>query len=117
MDLDVEFVATCWHQPLLGLAKLQLAIKHEVVLAFDINMDGLGLFQFIFATEFDSSPMAVLLPEGREHGTAFGATIVEAIAEPDFEVGGIPYPGGVLHGSYYLGLDRLDNLDDQDILD
>ena len=93
VDLDVDLVTTCWNQPFGGFTELQLAVEHEVVAALHIYVDGFGLFQFIFATEFDSSPMAVLFPEGWEHRTAFGASVVEAIAEPDFKVGGVPTRG------------------------
>ena len=93
VDLDVDLVTACGNQPFGGFAELQLAIEHEVVAALHIDADGFGLFQFIFATEFYSRPMAVLFPEGWEHCTAFGASVVEAIAEPDFKVGGVPKPG------------------------
>ena len=71
---------------------LELAIKGEVVLAFDGDGNSFLVVEGKGFRELYRHVVTVLLPERGEHRTALRAAVVEDVAEPYFEVAGIPDP-------------------------
>ena len=98
-DFDVELVFAGGNCVFLG-RELEFTVDGEIILAFGGNSDCLLMVESESLRELDGDIVRVLLPERWKHGTALGATVVEDVAEPDFEVARIPDPGGLLTFGY-----------------
>ena len=89
---DVEPMQAGLQIPGLGLPELQLAIDHKIVDALHEYVEGIWLEEGELLREFNRLPVAVLFPEWWKHGTAFCASVVKIVPQPDFSVAGEPYP-------------------------
>ena len=76
--------------------ELESTVYLDVILSLGGDGDGLFVFKGEGFGELYRHVVGVLLPERGEHGAALGAAVVEDVAEPDFEVAGIPDPGGFI---------------------
>ena len=98
-NLDVQLVIAGRDGVFLS-RKLKLAVEGEVELAFGSDGDGLFMIEGKCLRELYRYVVTILLPKGRKHSAALGTTIIEDVAEPDFEIARIPNPSGLLAFGY-----------------
>ena len=92
-DFDVQTMLSGRKSHRFRHTELKFSVEFDIVLSFG-SYENLFRFRKIqLLAEFNDYIVTIRFPEGRKKGTTLCTPVVHLVAQPDFVVTGIPYPG------------------------